>query len=164
MNSFNILLVDDSPVVRAVIGKQLQVLGFSTITADDGQLAVAAVENKHFDLIFMDVMMPNMDGLEATKQIRGLEKTTGCTPTVIVGVTGYTDRTDCIKAGMDDFLFKPVTIEQLKGAIKHWLPEASLSIATPWSQKSSDQDGLLVSASALADQRLAALKLRLGFR
>ena len=136
MTNIRVLLVDDSTIVRMVIAKQLEVLGLITDTAADGLLAVEAVRANNYDLIFMDVMMPNLDGMEATKQIRAMEaeqaKETGGHAdkkrSVIVGVTGYTNRADCINAGMDDFLFKPVTIQQLKDAILRWCPEASLKV------------------------------------
>ncbi|MBS1993833.1 MAG: response regulator [Cyanobacteria bacterium SZAS LIN-2] len=123
-----ILLVDDSHVVRMVIARQLEVLGLVVDTAADGLLAVKAVSEseKDYDLILMDVMMPVMDGMEATKQIRAVQKERAAKQPVIVGVTGYTNRSECLDAGMDDFLFKPVTIEQLKGVLKQWLPQASL--------------------------------------
>jgi len=128
MTNIRVLLVDDSNIVRMVIAKQLEVLGLITDTAADGLLAVEAAKAKDYDLIFMDVMMPNLDGMEATKQIRALEKD-GKKRTIIVGVTGYTNRTDCINSGMDDFLFKPVTIQQLKDAILLWCPDAALNVA-----------------------------------
>jgi len=160
MNNFKILLVDDSPIVRMVISKQLEVLGLTINLAEDGLLAVAAVEETAFDLIFMDVMMPNMDGLEATKQIRNIEAEEKRRPTIIIGVTGYTNRTDCIAAGMDDFLFKPVTIEQLKGSIKQWLPDEGSVTKSP----RITNHNISINTSALAEQRLADLKLRLGFK
>ena len=142
MTNIRLLLVDDSNIVRMVIAKQLEVLGLITDTAADGLLAVEAVKANDYDLIFMDVMMPNLDGMEATKQIRELEaeqvKARGENPdkkrTVIVGVTGYTNRSDCLNAGMDDFLFKPVTIQQLKEAIERWCPQATFKGSAALSQ------------------------------
>jgi len=142
MTNIRVLLVDDSNIVRLVIAKQLEVLGLITDTAADGLLAVEAVKANDYDLIFMDVMMPNLDGMEATKQIRELEaeqardkgENADKKRTVIVGVTGYTSRTDCLNAGMDDFLFKPVTIQQLKDAIERWCPQATFKSSAALSQ------------------------------
>jgi CheY-like chemotaxis protein len=80
-----------------------------------------------YDLVLMDVQMPRMDGLEATAQIRFREGTNRHTP--IVGLTANAlpgDRERCIAAGMDDYLTKPVSIEQLKNAIGQWVGEDAL--------------------------------------
>jgi CheY-like chemotaxis protein len=145
-----------------VIPKQLEKLGLSTELAEDGLQAVAAVKVNAFDLIFMDVMMPNMDGLEATKQIREFERKAGRQRTVIVGVTGYTNRAECIAAGMDDFMCKPVTIEQLKGTIKNWYPDWALPQTSGPSHLFADEKAPL-ETSDLTDQRIAELKSRLGY-
>jgi CheY-like chemotaxis protein len=163
MNSRHILLVDDSNIVRMVIAKQLEKLGFVTALADDGQIAVDAVREKAFDLIFMDVMMPNMDGMEATKQIRQLEQEAGRKPSIIIGVTGYTNRAECFAAGMDDFMFKPVTIEQLRSAINQWLPDSQLPTTANQPHLFADQDGRSETSDATA-KRIDDLKLRLGFK
>jgi CheY-like chemotaxis protein len=120
MPSFKILLADNSPRVRTVVSKQLELLGLPPDLSEDGQQAVAAATDKIYHLIFMAVIMPNLDGLEATKQIRKFEQDAGRSRTPIIGVTGYTGRSACIRAGMDDFLFKPVSIEQLTGALKNF--------------------------------------------
>jgi CheY-like chemotaxis protein len=165
MSSLRILLVDDSAVVRLVIAKQLEMIGFVIDTAEDGAVAVEAVRKNEYDLIFMDVMMPVLDGLQATREIRMLELETGRQPVPIVGVTGYTNRGECIDAGMNDFLFKPVTTEQLKGAIKNWHPDTVLPGATPLSVLLAEKDEANLPAPAeLAAQRLADLKRRLGFK
>ena len=165
MNNLKILLVDDSAVVRLVIAKQLETIGFVIDTAEDGEVAVAAVKAKEYDIIFMDVMMPKLDGLQATTQIRFFEIEAGRQPVPIIGVTGYTNRSECIDAGMNDFLFKPVTTEQLKGAIKNWYPEIELPAATPLSSLLAERDeNTLIAPAALAAQRLADLKKRLGFK
>jgi CheY-like chemotaxis protein len=162
MDKLHILLVDDSKVVRLVIAKQLEKLGFVTDIAEDGLTAVAAVKEKAYDLIFMDVMMPNMDGLEATKQIRQFEQEQGRKRTIVIGVTGYTNRAECITAGMDDFLFKPVTIEQLKQSIGHWHPGAPLKTTAAHASLFAEDDAT-AEASELTDQRIADLKRRLGY-
>jgi CheY-like chemotaxis protein len=162
MLNVQILLVDDSNIVRMVIAKQLERVGFSTDEAEDGNIAVAKVKEKEYDLIFMDVMMPNLDGMEATKQIRQFEQESGREPSIIIGVTGYTNRADCIASGMDDFMFKPVTIEQLKGTIQHWLPDVTMP-ATPALTNLFTDNNTPASASELTDQRIEDLKRRLGY-
>lgn len=164
MTSLKILLVDDSAVVRLVIAKQLEMIGFTIDTAEDGEIAVKAVKEKEYDLIFMDVMMPNLDGLQATREIRMMELETARQPVPIVGVTGYTNRSECIDAGMNDFLFKPVTTEQLKGAIKNWYPDTVLPAAKPLSALLAEKEENVLAPAELAAQRLADLKRRLGFK
>jgi CheY-like chemotaxis protein len=162
MSSIHILLVDDSKVVRMVIAKQLEKLGFSTDIAEDGNKAVDSVKGTAYDLIFMDVMMPEMDGLEATKQIRQFEQAEGRMPTIIIGITGYTNRAECIAAGMDDFMFKPVTIEQLKGTIKHWHPDETLPTSAAPASLFTD-DAASTEQTEQTAQRIEDLKKRLGF-
>jgi CheY-like chemotaxis protein len=165
MSAMRLLLVDDSKVVRMVVAKQLEVLGLFTELAQDGLVAVDKAREKSFDLIFMDVMMPNLDGLEATKRIRIMEQQEGRKPCVIVGVTGYTDRGECLAAGMSDCLIKPVTIEQLKGVIVRWFHDAPVPTpvtAAPTSYLAEFMDRP-VRTGDLTHQRLEALKERLRF-
>jgi len=107
------------------------------------------------------VMMPKLDGLAATKEIRLIEQETKRKRTPIVGVTAYTDRVSCIAAGMDDFLFKPVSIEQLRGAVKIWIPECDVPTPSALSGLFADDDA--PTQTDLAEQRISDLKLRLGF-
>jgi CheY-like chemotaxis protein len=71
----------------------------------------------------MDVQMPIMDGLEATRAVREAEKITG-KHTIIVALTGHCAKTDCLAAGMDDFIAKPMNIATLKKTVERWLPES----------------------------------------
>ena len=82
---------------------------------DDGQKAVAAVQREHFDLVLMDVQMPEMDGLEATAAIRNFEKTNG-DHRRIVAMTAHAmngDRERCLAAGMDGYVAKPIRLNEL---------------------------------------------------
>ncbi|TNC48032.1 response regulator [Rubellimicrobium rubrum] len=106
-----ILLVEDHPINQAVAQGLLGCLGLTVEIASNGAEAVSLLSREQFDLVFMDVQMPVMSGLEATREVRR----TG-NPVRIVGLTGnafVSDRTDCIQAGMDDFLAKPVTQDRL---------------------------------------------------
>lgn len=162
MTDMHILLVDDSTVVRMVIAKQLEKLGLAIDVAGDGLEAVAKVKDNHYDIIFMDIMMPRMDGLEATKQIRQIEQIGDLKKSIIVGVTGYVNRSECIAAGMDDFMFKPVTIEQLKKTIKQWRPDWSPSTKPHPTHLFTDENTLVKSIDT-GDERIAALRSRLGY-
>ncbi len=161
MENVRILVVEDSPVVRAVLLKQLECMGFSPDVAMDGQQAVNSVLLKPYDLILMDIMMPTMDGFEATRQIRRIEDEEGHYRCPIIGITGLTSRTDCLKFGMDDYLCKPVTVEQLRGVIKNWLPGLELPVADTQLKLLSESDTGLTQ-SELAEQRILDLKVRLN--
>ncbi len=122
-----ILLVEDDDVNQKYVLRVLQRNGFHADLAVDGRRAVDAVMKSEYDLVLMDVQMPRMDGLEATAQIRFREGTKRHTP--IVGLTANAlpgDRERCLAAGMDDYLTKPVSVDQLKSAIGHWIGEDAL--------------------------------------
>jgi CheY-like chemotaxis protein len=162
MDTVQVLIVDDSPVVRLVVTKLLEGMGIKPDTVEDGLQAVNAVSSKAYDLVLMDVMMPNMDGYEATRQIRKFEEEESRMPVPIIGTTSFSSRTACLDAGMDDYLLKPVALEQLRGAMKTWVPKLALPAAERLSQMLTDND-VTVTKSELVDIRIADLKTRLGF-
>ncbi len=105
-----ILLAEDNVVNRAVAAAILEKCGHSLVHAVNGREAVEAAAREQFDLIFMDVQMPEMDGYEATRRIRAAERTTG-RHTPIAAMTAHAmagDRERCLSAGMDDYLSKPL--------------------------------------------------------
>jgi two-component system sensor histidine kinase/response regulator len=125
--SSRILLVEDDDVNQKYVLRVLQRNGVHADLAIDGRRAVDAVMKSQYDLVLMDVQMPRMDGLEATAQIRFREGSSRHTP--IVGLTANAlpgDRERCLAAGMDDYLSKPVSVEQLRNAICHWVGEDAL--------------------------------------
>ena len=107
-----VLLAEDNEINRLVAEKILQKGGFSCVTVGDGTDAVEAVQRESFDLILMDCQMPEMDGFEATRQIREWEEMTGRLRCIhIIALTANAmkgDRERCLEAGMDDYLSKPV--------------------------------------------------------
>jgi signal transduction histidine kinase/HPt (histidine-containing phosphotransfer) domain-containing protein len=118
-SGLNILVVDDNTVNRRVCVAQLQKLGVRKISeAQDGRQTIAAAQNQAFDLILMDVQIPEIDGLQATYQIR-LSLSNSKQPR-IVGLTANAlseERERCLGAGMDDKLTKPVRIDELKAVL-----------------------------------------------
>lgn len=117
--SGEILVVEDNAINRQVACDLLEQLGVTVHCAEDGQKGVAAAADRRFDLIFMDMQMPVLDGLEATRQLRALGLRTP-----IVGLTANaftSNREACLDAGMDAFLSKPVTRDKLAGILDHWL-------------------------------------------
>lgn len=129
-SAHRVLVVEDSPLLRVLTVKQLEKLGLETIVADNGLAAVEAFKEKPFHLIFMDVHIPQLDGFGVTKAIRDIESAEGRTErSTIVGMTAgeSKDRQLCLDAGMDDFLCKPVSVEDLKRTVKKWLPQFQLT-------------------------------------
>jgi PAS domain S-box-containing protein len=104
----HLLIVEDEPINREIAGELLSDVGVSSDCAEDGRQAVELVRNNRYDLILMDMQMPEMDGLEATRQIRQLP---GCATLPIVAMTANAfseDRERCRVAGMTDFMSKPI--------------------------------------------------------
>jgi len=128
-----VLLVDDNAINQKVALRLLQQMGYRADLAADGLRAVAALERQAYDLVFMDVMMPVMDGLEATRQIRTRQKElatfpNAVSPLIIVAMTASAmqgDREKCLAAGMNDYLAKPVRPEDVRAVIERWGPQAS---------------------------------------
>ncbi len=111
-----VLVVDDHPLNRMLLSRQLSTLGFTIKTANDGQDALAVMKQSEIDIVLTDVNMPNMDGYQFTQTLRnqGYEKP-------IIGITANAmaeQKQLCLNIGMDDCLSKPITLEQLKIAMK----------------------------------------------
>ena len=114
-SGLRILLAEDNVINRAVAAAILEKRGHSLVHAANGREAVEAAAHETFDLIFMDVQMPEMDGLEATRQIRESEQAAGA-HTLIVAMTAHAmagDRERCLAAGMDDYISKPLDKAEL---------------------------------------------------
>jgi CheY-like chemotaxis protein len=118
--SLRVLLAEDNVVNQMVAQKMLERAGHAVDCVGDGALAVARYQSSQYDLILMDVQMPRMDGYEATRRIRQLEKERGG-HVVIVALTAHTlkeDRDRCFKAGMDKHLSKPLRSHELYNVIE----------------------------------------------
>jgi CheY-like chemotaxis protein len=122
-----ILVVEDNDVLRKLFITQLQVLKLVGEEASNGQEAVEAVKKREYGFILMDVSMPVMDGLDATKAIRDFEQKNGRRRTPIIAVTGISDRSTCITSGMDDFMTKPFLLEHLRATASRWLKQPIVS-------------------------------------
>ncbi len=122
-HSGKILLAEDNLVNQKVALLQLEKLGYQVDVAFNGQEVLAAINNKHYDLILMDCQMPETDGFEATRLIRNLNNP-NLKNIKIIGLTAQAmdgDRQRCLLAGMDDYLSKPATMEKLKETIEKWI-------------------------------------------
>lgn len=116
-----ILLVEDNRVNQMVAKAMLQLDGHVVEVAEDGVAAISAVLRKPYDLIFMDMQMPQMDGLDATREIRALAGPAATTPIVAMTANAMDDdRKRCFEAGMDDFLSKPIDHRLLTETIERW--------------------------------------------
>ncbi len=118
-----VLIVEDNAVLQKLITFQLRHLGLTGEVASTGIHALEAFKKKKFCLILMDVQMPEMDGFQATLEIRKLEAKTG-KHTPIVALTASAmegDRERCLSAGMDDYLVKPVKLDRFKEVVEKWI-------------------------------------------
>jgi PAS domain S-box-containing protein len=116
-----ILLAEDNAVNQRVALMMLQKLGYRADVASNGLEALAALRRQHYDLVFMDMQMPEMDGLIATRRIR--EEWPGELGPCIIAMTANSmkgDREKCLDAGMDDYIAKPVKTSDLQGALGRW--------------------------------------------
>jgi CheY-like chemotaxis protein len=115
----NILVAEDNPVNQKLAERVLSKLGYAPDMAVNGNEVLSSMSRKNYDIILMDVQMPEMDGLEATRQIRNLS---GTQP-VIIAMTANAmqgDREMCLAAGMDDYISKPIKLENLVSLIEMW--------------------------------------------
>ena len=122
-----VLVVDDNAINQKVAMRILQQIGYQPAVAGNGREALSAIEQEPFDLVFMDVMMPEMDGLEATRQIRKRqmsgEQENFQSRIIICAMTAHAmagDREKCLAAGMDDYLAKPVRPKDVRDMIEKW--------------------------------------------
>ncbi len=141
VSPLEILLAEDNPVNQKLAVRLLQKRGHRVVTAADGKQAVAAFSRQPFDAVLMDVQMPEMDGLEATLEIRAREVQSG-KRIPIIALTAHTqaaDRERCLQAGMDDYLPKPIDPAKLFAAIEHWnsAPPVASPAGTPCREPAS---------------------------
>lgn len=122
-NRVTILLVEDNLINQYVSKKILEKLGVSVEIVSNGKEAIQALERKKFNLVFMDIHMPEMDGIEATRLIRSLTSTALNPSIPIIAMTAsamHSDREECRIAGMNDFVSKPFTIDAIIDVIERW--------------------------------------------
>ncbi|MCG8344332.1 MAG: PAS domain S-box protein [Chlorobiales bacterium] len=126
IHKISILVVDDSKTNLMVAVHMLKKMGYHVDTAEDGRKAIHALESKPYDLVLMDLQMPNMDGYECTREIRNPDSKVLDHNLPIIALTAHTreeDRKQCLECGMNDHLSKPVNFDILKNAIEKHLFE-----------------------------------------
>lgn len=116
-----ILVVEDNFVNQKIIVRMLANLGFKVDAANDGFQAIEAYKKSKYQLILMDVHMPNCNGLDATKAIREIEKDTGGHTPIIAVTASVADEMVCEQAGMDDFIPKPISKKNFEAKMQKWL-------------------------------------------
>ena len=121
---YRILLAEDNPINQKVAVHMLERHGHSVVTASDGRKARDLALRGGFDLMFMDVQMPKLNGYEATAQIRRAEKRSGRHLPIIAMTANAMkgDREKCLEAGMDDYLSKPLKPEEILQSIERAVP------------------------------------------
>lgn len=127
------LVVEDNPTLQALAVRQLAALGLRATAVGTGTEAIELASRERFDLILMDCYLPELDGFEATKSIRMLEAQNNDRRVPIVAMTASAMEGDperCIESGMDDYLSKPVSLDQLREKVKRWLTSTALSEAS----------------------------------
>jgi PAS domain S-box-containing protein len=122
--SERILVAEDNALNQRVMSIYLEELGLDCQIVLNGKEAIEAVEKQHFDLILMDCQMPEMDGFEASREIRQKEGTRGKRVPIIATTASAMkgDREDCLSAGMDDYICKPIEQSELVRILQKWLP------------------------------------------
>jgi CheY-like chemotaxis protein len=120
-----VLVADDDAMNRLVAEESLKYLGAEVVAVDSGSAVLHAMAGRHFDLLLLDVHMPDMSGIEAAMRIRQHEKGSGAPRVPIVALTASAtakDQQSCLDAGMDGVLTKPFRMEQLEQVLRTWCP------------------------------------------
>src|SRR5216684_3885246 len=123
LSTLLVLLVEDNAVNRLLATRLLEKRGHRVVVAENGREALDALENESYDLVFMDVQMPEMDGIEATLAIREREKTNG-KHQPIIALTAHAmkgDQERCLDAGMDGYLSKPIRPQELEEILEKYV-------------------------------------------
>ncbi|MDL1910087.1 response regulator transcription factor [Chloroflexi bacterium CFX6] len=130
----HVLVVDDEKPLREFVRRNLEVRGYRVLTASNGLEALALFDNENIQLVIMDIMMPHMDGLEATRRIRQASRV----PIIILTAMGEeADKVRAFDLGADDYLTKPFGVGELLGRVKAVLRRAD------WSESVSSEERLV---------------------
>jgi len=123
-NKDNILIVDDDPLIRELLGTFVSSFGFDFVMAGDGTEAVDKLKDEEFTVVITDIMMPNMDGIELLKHIR--KNYPHIDVLMVTAYGGTFNYTDVIKAGASDFISKPFNVDELEAKLNRVLREQRL--------------------------------------
>lgn len=117
-----VLVVEDDITLRTLLVHQLDKLGLKADSAANGHEAIRRVRAWRYDVILMDVQMPEMNGIEATGAIRAHEKANSIDRAAIIGVSASDEKKLALEAGMDAFFTKPLLLKDLQAIVDRWLP------------------------------------------
>jgi CheY-like chemotaxis protein/HPt (histidine-containing phosphotransfer) domain-containing protein len=149
-----VLLADDNPINQKVGLSVLHKLGYRADVANNGVEVLKALEQKPYDILFLDIQMPEMDGLEAARRL--CKRWPPDKRPRIIAMTGNAlmgDREKCLDAGMDDYISKPVRISELQAALERWGPKANRQSDTSFLARRK-----LASENLLDDAVIAELR------
>ncbi|MDY6843784.1 MAG: response regulator [Thermodesulfobacteriota bacterium] len=172
----NIMYAEDNPVNQKLGQKILERMGYKVDIVSDGFLAVEMVKKKgHYDIIFMDIQMPQMDGVEATREIRRFEKSLGKNQMYdeeynihipIIALTANAmagDREKYLDAGMDDYLAKPFKREDIQGILRQWVGKIEISDEFSHKRKMlivEDEENMRKSVVRLLRREIPEIKVK----
>jgi CheY-like chemotaxis protein/HPt (histidine-containing phosphotransfer) domain-containing protein len=162
-----VLLCDDNIINQKVAVRLLQQMGYRAGLAANGVEALAALDRQPYDLIFMDVMMPEMNGFEATRLIRERQRLPDRfphykSPLVIIAMTASAmpgDREKCLAAGMDDYIAKPVRLEDVRAIIERWAAAATAPPPQPAAGTAADTPAKPPASPAQASSAEAPVEM-----
>ena len=123
-----VLVVEDHPDMMEILTCQMERMGFSVIPARHGKEGVEKALEEKPNLILMDIMMPEMDGLAATRMIRSNPETQHIPILAATVLFRESDLKNCIEAGCNDYLVKPFTYQELEGKIQEYIPDSGASL------------------------------------
>jgi len=150
----SILLVEDTRVNQMVAVKMLQKQGYSVAVAENGQEALTMLRQQPFDLVLMDIQMPVMDGLEATREIRACGAPIGDVPIIAMTAHAMKSHQDMsLAAGMNDYLPKPINPRELYSMVSKWVKNAAAEKAEPMLR----DHGLSLQSSVNIEEALARM-------
>lgn len=119
----NILLAEDNPFIQQVAAELLEEVGAKVAVVDNGREALALLNKERFDIVLMDVLMPEMDGYEATRKIRATPRLAGQKVIAMTANAMAEDRERSLASGMDDFITKPIDPDLMVLVLARWIPE-----------------------------------------
>lgn len=140
-----ILVAEDNTLNQQVVRELLGLLGCRATVAKDGDAALAILETATFEAVLMDVHMPNMNGIEATKRIRAQSRYRTLPVFALTADAMDEERERCLAAGMNDFLIKPITIETLNSVLRRWLCPRGNPPCPPFAKGGKEETSFLLN-------------------
>jgi two-component system sensor histidine kinase/response regulator len=148
-----ILLVEDNDINQQVARELLEDAGLAVEVADNGQVALEMVQKNSYDLVFMDMQMPVMDGVTATREMRKLQRLAHLPIVAMTANAMEQDRRKCMDVGMNDFLVKPIDPQDMLGILVRWIrPRRAASVAAPAGSQAQPADS---APAACADGKFS---------